>query len=339
MKWKICILFKINYSTSPGIMESLKQFQNEAPEYCPSSVLPFFDKHFSKLLPPTVPGSLSIPMSRDGMNPNPRRLINRLKANKTEAKVPYLTIYTQNIWFSQSDQAERFEEIVRFIEEFQPDFVCLQEFILTFSERLRKSDIIVQNYFLSENSGNWYTVQILSKWPCRVTKIPYKEHTVMARSLLLASTVINGVPITISTSHLESSDGQQGYDLRCKQMEIAFSALKHHTNVMIMGDFNYDAVKGKEEETRDKSFVDLFDSGPESTLKFTYIPREERLDRMLLRGTDWEPTGGYYLVGTEPIPKYQGMSIFQGVKVRTLSDHLGIISTIRFKEGRDFNQD
>jgi endonuclease/exonuclease/phosphatase family metal-dependent hydrolase len=246
--------------------------------------------------------------------------------------VKYLTIYTQNIWFSPHERGERFEEIVRFIEEFRPDFVCLQEFIKEFSDRLLKSELIVREYFISQNTGNWYTVQILSKWPCSLTKIPYHPHTVMARSLLLASTVINGVPITISTSHLESSDGYKGYSLRCKQMEIAFSALEGHANAMIMGDFNYDASKSKEEASRDESFVDLFDSGPDSTLKFTYIPREERLDRMLLRGTDWEPIGQYFLVGTEPIPKFKGMSIFQGGRVRSLSDHLGIISIIKFKD-------
>ena len=113
----------------------------------------------------------------------------------------------------------------------------------------------------------------------------------------------------------------QRCSMRCKQMEIAFSALKDHRNVMMMGDFNYDAVKGKEEASRDKSFVDLFDFGPESTLKFTFIPREDRLDRMLLRGEDWEPTSGYSLVGSEPIAKFEGMFIFEGAQVRSFGHH------------------
>ena len=293
----------------------------KAPEYCPFSVFSLFDKDFSKLLPPAEPGSYPIRVTRDGKEPEIKSLINRLKTNKAGEKTPYLTIYTQNIWFSPINQGERFEEIVRFIEQVQPDFVCLQECIKEFSERLRKSDVIRQMYFISENSGNWYTVQILSKWPCRVTKIPYHPDTVIVRSLLIASTVINRVPITITTSHLESSDGYQGYSMRCKQMEIAFSALKDHRNVMMMGDFNYDAVKGKEEASRDKSFVDLFDFGPESTLKFTFIPREDRLDRMLLRGEDWEPTSGYSLVGSEPIAKFEGMFIFEGAQVRSFGHH------------------
>ncbi|KAL5267244.1 hypothetical protein ACHWQZ_G004319 [Mnemiopsis leidyi] len=313
-------------------MESLKDLQNPSPEYSSSStLLSFLDKDVTRLIPRPLPGTKQIPVSYNGAQPNTKSLINRLKVNKGGKMVEHLTIYTQNIWFSPSDQEERFGEIVKFIEEFLPDFVCLQECIAQFTALLLKSEKIVRTYHISQNSGNWYTVQILSKWPCHITKLSFSPHTMMARSLLLASTVINRTPVTVSTTHFESSDGKEGYTARCKQMEIAFSALKEHENVLIMGDFNFDAVRGKEEEARDKSFVDLFDCKSGTTLDFTYIPRRDRLDRMLLRGRDWEATGHYFLVGTEPIPKYSGMSIYEGNIVRSLSDHLGIISVIKFK--------
>ena len=314
------------------IMDSLHNLQNPVPEYTSSTFLSFLDKDVTKLIPRPAPGAKQIPVLYNGVKPNTKSLINKLKVNKSGERVEYLTSYTQNIWFSKSDQDERFKEIIKFIEEFLPDFVCLQEFIAEFTTLLLKSEKIVKTYHISQNSGNWYEVQILSKWPCFVTKLSYSPHTMMARSLLLATTVINGTPITVSTTHFESSAGDEGYTARCKQMEIAFSALREHDNVLIMGDFNYDAVRGKEEVVRDKSFIDLFDCKSETTLDFTYIPREERLDRMLLRGKDWETTGHYFLVGTEPIPKYRGMSIYQGNIVTSLSDHLGIISVIKFNK-------
>lgn len=319
-------------------LESLKTLLNTPPEYCTPPLLPFFrtTTKFSKLLGPQHQKARLISVTHEGIaikTGTIKSLINRLCVNKTaDKKVKYLTIYTQNIWFDRQDAEERFAEIVNFIEEYQPDFVCLQECIAAFLARLKQSEIITRTYYISQNLENWYEVQILSKWPCQVFKIPYTPHTVMGRSLLVASAVINGSPITISTTHLESTHGSAGYQPRCEQMKCVFDVLKTHPNSMIMGDFNFDAVKDPEEKAIDKSFVDLYSMAHEGTLDYTFIPRKDRLDRMLFRGTDWEATNHYYLVGTKAIKKYEGMSLFEGLKVRSMSDHLGIISAIKYKQ-------
>ena len=245
----------------------------------------------------------------------------------------YLQFPPQNIWFDKQDQKERYEEIIRHITEYLPDFVCLQECIEPFETMLLENEVIRNTYFMSKNRlKNWYGVNILSKWPCSFLDIPYTGHSFMARSLLCARTVINGLPLTVSTTHFESSDGESGVHLRSKQMETAYAALAMHSNALIMGDFNYDAVRGEEEAQTDIKFVDLFDFSPPGTLEYTFIPRKERLDRMLLKGRNWKPTSNYFLVGTEPLTKYAGMDIDNGWKPRSLSDHFGIISVIEFEE-------
>ena len=348
-------------------MTTFEECRNPAPRYT-SSIFRFFSRNLTALIP-----SLSRPLlalSRPSrpetvpvkhlLNPRPGRtipsLIDSLQCNKSKnpVRVEHLTIYTQNIWFSEENQADRFSEIISVIETHLPDFVCLQECIPAFVALLRESELVKSNYFMSAGPMNPYGVQILSRWPCSFTNIPYTGHTCMARSLLCATTVINGRPLVVSTTHLESQDGQPGMELRIKQLETAFTALKPYFDGMIMGDFNYDPVLGRktfigeEEKCVDPRFVDLYGTASDAQIRsdtavdsqirsdtilpYTHIKREERLDRMLLRGRDWEPTGLYKLVGTQPLPKFAGMGLFEDGKVRGASDHLGIMSVIKFIE-------
>jgi endonuclease/exonuclease/phosphatase family metal-dependent hydrolase len=60
----------------------------------------------------------------------------------------------------------------------------------------------------------------------------------MGRSLLLAETIINGEPIIVATSHLESLESPEERKL---QMDTAFPLLKTVDNSFIMGDFNFDS--------------------------------------------------------------------------------------------------
>lgn len=119
------------------------------------------------------------------------------------ASVEFLTMYTQNIWFEDHNQEERFENLLKMIEESNADFICLQEVTQEFQLQLSTNSTIVSRYFVSGNIIKNYGCLILSRWPFLCYEFIYKSST-MGRSLLVAELQLNQKSFFVSTTHLES---------------------------------------------------------------------------------------------------------------------------------------
>ena len=69
---------------------------------------------------------------------------------KTSAtRVEKVSVLTQNVWFDSYRQAERYQVIMRILEQSDADFICLQEVIKDFSDLIFSQKWVQDKYFVS----------------------------------------------------------------------------------------------------------------------------------------------------------------------------------------------
>ena len=89
--------------------------------------------------------------------------------------VTSLSFYTQNVWFSNKNEKERYANLTQMIWESNADFVCLQEVIMPFLKHLLQNDHIANTYYISTTNIEEYGVMMLSKWPVYFLRIPIRK--------------------------------------------------------------------------------------------------------------------------------------------------------------------
>ena len=116
-------------------------------------------------------------------------------------------VLTWNVWFEDQFE-ERFDAILKVMQESEADIYCLQEVTPKMAEYILSTPFM-QNFYAeqeghnSQNDIRPYGMLIISRWPCLYYELEYKE-TKQHRSLLLAEFMLPQ-RLIVCTSHFESS--------------------------------------------------------------------------------------------------------------------------------------
>lgn len=151
-----------------------------------------------------------------------------------------IKVATLNVWFDQHFFfQERCIEIGRLIQSSDFDIICLQECIKEFSTYLSGQTWFQKSFFTSDING-----KTLGSYGCMIiSRIPFQCHmytfpTMMGRSLILGTFLINEHKLKVANVHLESLDSTR---LRHAQLYIAQHVLHASSNAILCGDFNFDS--------------------------------------------------------------------------------------------------
>lgn len=221
-----------------------------------------------------------------------------------------LSVSTFNIWFDPYFAAERYQAIADLLSNDPPDVMVFQEVTdaalkVFLAQRWIRRDYV--GAAITGRSVGTYGMLMLSRVP--VTRVTYSRLPTRAqRGFLRAELPINGAQTVICSVHLDS--GKRSAPLRVRQLRRIFDALRADGDVVVLGDFN---MRDKENQHIAAPFTDLWpalrpdhdgftedtsinDMRYDSTNKKRFV----RFDRILLKGTRWQPDD-IELLGTEPI--------------------------------------
>ncbi|CDW71855.1 UNKNOWN [Stylonychia lemnae] len=258
--------------------------------------------------------------------------------HKQGETVKYISFVTYNIWFESFYKRERYQVLLRMIEQSDSDFICLQEVIYEFQMMLFKEKFVQDKYFLSNSEiHGGYGVLIMSKWPCKFYEAKFPTN--MGRSLLLCETIINDKPVIVSTAHFESLGNGP---IRKQQLEISFPILSIVDDAFLMGDFNFNSTWKLEQANISKDFDDVFltlNNGVESfTMQKTPRFSAWRPDKILAKKSSKWKAEFIQRIGLFCIPSFAGENVNDietDQKVRTPSDHMGLFSIFKLNESEE----
>jgi tyrosyl-DNA phosphodiesterase 2 len=256
-----------------------------------------------------------------------------------------LRVATYNVFFGQNGIRARFRHILDMLPELDADVLCIQEANAEWVEEMTGSEYVQQNYYVSDVNCTTFTsygVVTLSRLPM-VDLSMWKLPTKMGRSVLVASYLINGKPISIANVHLESLNSAP---LRKEQLRIISGILASSPHAALVGDFNFDSQRNfrmsdlpLENDCIVEFYPDYVDvwaalRPDERGLTFDsevnrMIPNYEqmRYDRVLLKSANgnWRPKR-IELIGTEPVPHHTNL---------WPSDHFGLVAHFEFSDTTD----
>ncbi|MET0900743.1 MAG: endonuclease/exonuclease/phosphatase family protein [Mycobacterium sp.] len=241
-----------------------------------------------------------------------------------------LTVATYNIWFNEQHAERRYQAIADLLSQDPPDIMAFQEVNDTALSVLLAQRWIRRQYVSAAMTGPGvgnYGMLMLSRVPIRrvtYTKLP----TRLSRGYLTAQLTVNGDPLSILSTHLESS--KAAVHLRARQLGRMFDSQRDSDNVLIMGDFN---MRDSENSRIDTNYRDVWpllrpdDPGFTEDTSINHMRydmkdkhRHVRFDRVLVKGAAWVPES-IELLGREPISR-KLPRIFP-------SDHFGVQCTLR----------
>mmetsp|Transcript_5527 Transcript_5527/g.7790 ORF Transcript_5527/g.7790 Transcript_5527/m.7790 type:complete len:365 (-) Transcript_5527:4720-5814(-) len=181
----------------------------------------------------------------DAWRLEPERLeVTRLQDQK-------ITMLTYNVWFGMSHFDTRLKGLIKLLEKYNADFICLQEVVPSWARALSELDWIREKYATTDPHGEFilhYGVLVLVKrnFGRPIKALWLHAPTEMNRFPLVAQFLLPDLNqlVTVSTNHFESLDNKR---LREVQVAIIGSALlgKHKlfrsAPALICGDFNFDS--------------------------------------------------------------------------------------------------
>lgn len=247
-----------------------------------------------------------------------------------DLKLEKFSVLTWNVWFESHNFDLRGEEIRAITQKLDPDFICFQEVIASFYQKLCDSEWVREKYSISGYGkfSNPYECIILSKHPCNFYKRMFP--TLMGRTLKVAELKNNGQKVAVGTVHLESLNNE---DYRETQMKISFDLLKNYDEGLLMGDFNFDWPKEIAKIPSD--FKDIWNElhKPEEE-NFTMDKNGKwdawRPDRILLKKSELITALTIDRIGMEPIKLYRDNPNIPKTGILTPSDHFGLYATFEF---------
>jgi tyrosyl-DNA phosphodiesterase 2 len=246
-----------------------------------------------------------------------------------------LTLATYNIWFGDHYAKERYRAIANLLSARTPDFVALQEVTSEALEEFLAQPWIRQHYYRAAVTGDDVGrtgLLVLSRLPLSHVVYTHLPPSV-GRGLLEAKLTINGRTLAICSLHLES--GKAASELRARQLDRVFRAVKTADDVVLLGDFN---LRNGEHIQAPDPYTDAWpalrpndDGFTEDTsinlmlMDIKNKRRQVRFDRVLIKGDEWTPAL-IELLGTTPI-SCELPRVFP-------SDHFGLLCRIVRAEHR-----
>lgn len=246
-----------------------------------------------------------------------------------------LTLATYNIWFGDYHFERRIHSVLEILASLNADLIALQEVTAPSLGIILAQPWVRERYRVSDARGNTfldYGVILLSRIPpLRMARHAFPS--VMGRYLLAADFEINGAPLRVATTHLESL--RHSAETRSAQLNLSFQLLKQAPHAVMMGDFNF-CASWKENHAIDPAYRDLWPALRGSEPGYTedtdinrmrrQLKREEkkvRFDRILLKSgvPGWRPSAIRRL-GMDPVSP-DTPDLFP-------SDHFGLAGTIEW---------
>jgi endonuclease/exonuclease/phosphatase family metal-dependent hydrolase len=239
------------------------------------------------------------------------------------------SIITWNIWFDSFNFNLRVKEILKILEYYHPDIICLQEVTILFKNFLYLNSFIKMNYYISDNQINPYGVLILSHKRLKNQIQGFYEMKFisrMGRSLLIIHLKNGNEDILIGTAHFESL--YENWNYRVSQLKASFQVLDLFEYSFLVGDFNFDPEFNfsEEENIKKEKYQDAWLKWV--NLKSIYergetFPQEHdipptRLDRVYYSKNKNISLGNFEMIGKKEI---QVESLNENNLIRTPSDH------------------
>ena len=187
--------------------------------------------------------------------------LNTRKASISEDKPSYkhilfskstLKFITYNLWFNDYNWENRINEIISIIAKKDPDVICLQEVTDNFMNKLKNSEFIRNNYYITiipDQLRSWYDIAILTKFACKAYMFPFMSK--MHRKLLYITFYNKDNDlIKIGTTHLESMNNMYTRD---NQLKASYQFLENVDRdfyqkakyYFLLGDFNFTERENK----------------------------------------------------------------------------------------------
>lgn len=250
--------------------------------------------------------------------------------SNSNSKNTTLKIISYNIWFDAATATTRLPHLLQEINKYQADIIMLQEVTPWFIKGIQ-DDSLLSQYQLISSSNNTQTprsgLTFLVKNTYKIVATDYKSlPSDYGRGLLSATIQIEGVPLCLATTHLDSA--QFGAtDIRLQQLDVIFKHLKHCDRLILAGDFNY-GDQAIENTHFAKNMIDAWHHLKPSSNGYTYdrelnsysdksaylFEQSRRLDRVYTK--QLQPID-IQVIGTNPID--QKLSTYP-------SDHFGILA-------------
>lgn len=259
-------------------------------------------------------------------------------AAEPELRLPLheLRFVTYNVLADEDPSGQRIPKLLEILRHTEADIIVLQEVAPWFATILLKEPWL-QTYHHPLKDGKAYIAHeflVLSRFPIidtDVAPLPGNQH----RAYFAVTIQLPTGPAKVATCHLESllEDGP----MRAQQLDIYFQRLAETGDVFFAGDFNFG--DGEQPDTthiastfRD-AWREVYPKHPGFTwdIEKSRMARAEsfpgepsrRLDRVLYRSEQWQPTNAE-LLGTEPVsPKNKRLYP---------SDHFGLLVVFRFQQ-------
>ncbi len=274
------------------------------------------------------------PLAPGAFDPETNRWRPLHRRTPADLTLSRLTVVTFNVWFAEFEFRRRTTALLRILRECDAEVIALQEVTPRLLAVLLQTPWIRSRYALSDIFGasvEPYGVLLLSRLPIHEWRF-HPLPTNMDRSLLTATAHVNGAHFTFAAVHLESL--RASAPVRAAQLSRIFSLLKPNAHQVLMGDFNFCAAWGAENDRLAPAYLDLWPAVNPHSPGYTEdpeanpMPREYagvlppvRFDRVLLRSEPpgWAPES-MRLLGTEPVdPEHP--QVYP-------SDHFGLAATL-----------
>lgn len=246
-----------------------------------------------------------------------------------------LKILTYNIFFEDIMLKDRLESLIKTIDDYDPDIICLQEVRPDVYEVLK--NVFRSRCVYPDKINTSYDCVIISKTSFKYMMTYNYKHSKMNRKVIFCQIGFGGRLITIATTHCESIFNKRFKNLyKIKQFSRCEKLLNEHynicKNVIMTGDFNI--IDNDEQYFIDKinpQYKDLWKELGNKNNEFTYDSSkniclqainnkfyQSRLDRILYRCDYITPT------------KFE---LIKGIKgLCEPSDHYGILGVFKLKD-------
>lgn len=217
-----------------------------------------------------------------------------------------LALLTYNVFGADPARTmERSQAVIDLLKKTRPDFAAFQQMeawlLSAFSE-----DSFVKEYYHQTDFGSGQApggLYILSKYP--LSNVAYAEEvlpgqteTSMRARLLSVQALVGERLLTVATTNLDWRSGAN----RAQSLDFIFSVLSPSQDVVLMGDFNFDAGSDPETAHLPLSYVDVWPQLRDAAKEpgFTWDPdtnpyaklsdpnsRPSRIDRVFIKSTQW----------------------------------------------------
>ena len=152
-----------------------------------------------------------------------------------------LRVVTWNVWFSPLEADERMAALFTEALGASPDVLCLQEVVPRLANAIHAS-ALRNVYAISPNTIDSYGCLLLVRRTLAPTFCEIALPSRMGRTLLVAEWASPSCssPVAVATVHLESLNNAAA---RAKQLRVAYNELRVYEQVLLCGDFNFDATR------------------------------------------------------------------------------------------------